>query len=404
MKIAGIVAEYNPFHKGHAYHIQETRRRTGADFIIAVMSGDFVQRGGPAFLTKQARTRIALTGGADLIFELPSTHSCQSAELFARSAVQLLMGLGCVDILSFGSESGDLNSFWELGGYLAEEPPAYRKLLREHLKSGLSFPAARSQALASLLPLPEDFISSPNNILGIEYCKALYLLHSSIKPFTVKRAGSGYHDLDMHQEFPSASAIRNAWKSLDGPEFSPHMDNCFPAGASSIFRKAALEEGYLTEEDFSLLLRWLLFQSDASSLSLYPDLSSDLADRMMNTRNRYEDFSQYVSVLKTKELTHTRILRALFHALLDIREVPPLTYARLLGYRRQALPVLSEIKGKGRLPLITKMAGAASLLDAEGRFLLEMNTRISNLYESVCCEKMHRPFIHEFSRPLVILP
>ena len=151
MKIAGIIAEYNPFHTGHAYHIQKTRELTGADYIVVVMSGDFVQRGAPALYSKHLRTRMALLGGADLVFELPATHACESAEFFAQSAVGLLDGLGCVDVLSFGSESGDIEPFLQLGAFLATETPEYQNLLKEYLKKGESFPKARSLALQELL-------------------------------------------------------------------------------------------------------------------------------------------------------------------------------------------------------------------------------------------------------------
>ena len=219
MKIAGIIAEYNPFHTGHAYHIQKTRELTGADYIVVVMSGDFVQRGAPALYSKHLRTRMALLGGADLVFELPATHACESAEFFAQSAVGLLDGLGCVDVLSFGSESGDIEPFLKLGAFLATETPEYQNLLKEYLKKGESFPKARSLALQELLSDTDTdtgtFLQTPNNILGVEYCKALCRRNSPIRPFTVKREGNAYHEESLKEQFPSASAIRALWKSAD---------------------------------------------------------------------------------------------------------------------------------------------------------------------------------------------
>lgn len=429
MKIAGIIAEYNPFHTGHAYHIQKTRKITDADFVITVISGDFVQRGGPAFLSKHQRTRMALLGGADLVFELPATHSCESAEFFARSGVELLHGLGCVDVLSFGSECGDIRPFQVLGTYLADEPDVFRTLLQEKLKSGLSFPAARRNALSELLSgeksIPDltAFLSSPNNILGIEYCKALHRLNSPIQPVTLLREGNGYHEKSLGREFPSASAVRNFCLSLTAAENPPKQDpvasklshaadtpaidqlsGCFPPEVFSYLQSEHLLRYTVTEQDFSLLLRWLVMSSDAENLSSYLDLSPDLANRMIHAAEKYENFSQFISLIKTKELTYSRICRALFHALLDIRSVPSLPYARLLGFRKSAAPVLTRIKEMGTLPLITKLADAPSILDEKGISLLNHNTRISNLYETILCEKTHKTFVHEYSKPLVILP
>ena len=216
MKIAGIIAEYNPFHTGHAYHIQKTRELTGADYIIVVLSGDFVQRGAPALYSKHLRTRMALLGGADLVFELPSTHACESAEFFAQNAVGLLDGLGCVDVLSFGSESGTIEPFLKLGSFLSAETPEYQNLIKKYLKKGESFPKARSLTLQELLSDTDAdtgiFLQTPNNILGVEYCKALCRQNSTIRPLTVKREGNAYHDNSLNGQFPSASAIRALWK------------------------------------------------------------------------------------------------------------------------------------------------------------------------------------------------
>ncbi|MGN1142537.1 MAG: nucleotidyltransferase family protein [Oliverpabstia sp.] len=417
MKIAGIIAEYNPFHTGHAYHIQKTREITGADFIIVVMSGDFIQRGGPAFLSKHHRTKMALLGGADLVFELPATHSCQSAEHFARSGVELLNGLGCVDYLSFGSELGDICPFLTIGNLLATEPEVFRQLLKENLKTGLSFPAARARALEEYLctesfcpeSLPdwsadysvsEDLLKNPNNILGIEYCKALYRTRSQIQPVTVRREGNGYHETSLGSDLPSASAIRNLCSDKQKDDL---LASCFPSEIFSLMKSEDWFSHTLEEQDFSLLIRWLLMASDIKKLTVFQDINEDLARRILNVRDQYENFSQFVSLIKTKDMTYTRICRALFHAILDIREIPELSYARLLGFRRSASPVMHEIKKRGELPLLTKLADSSRLLDKKSLALLKQNTRISNLYETVLSEKTQKPFIHEYSKPVVIV-
>lgn len=408
MKIAGIIAEYNPFHTGHAYHIQKTRELTGADYIVVVLSGDFVQRGAPALYSKHLRTRMALLGGADLVFELPSTHSCESAEFFAQNAVRLLDALGCVDVLSFGSESGTIEPFLKLGSFLSAETPEYRNLLKEYLKRGESFPKARSLTLQELLSDADadtgTFLQTPNNILGVEYCKALCRQNSPIRPLTVKREGNGYHDDSLNEEFPSASAIRALWKSANCKMSDTAVSSCFPPAISALLSQTFTFPQFLDEEDFSPYLRWLLFSSDKTQLTSYQDVTPDFVQRLFHTRGSYESWGQYAALLKTRELTYSRICRMLMHCLLQISHVPVLSYARLLGFRRQAAPVLSEFKKHSSIPVITKAADAASLLSDETAAVFSKNVEISNLYEAVWCEKYHTPFVHEYRKPLVILP
>ena len=176
MKTAGIIAEYNPFHTGHEYQINYIKEKLRTDYIVIAMSGDFVQRGTPALFSKYVRAEMALRSGADLVLELPVSISSASAELFARGGVQLLDGLGVTDILCFGSECGDTDALMELAKILAEEPEAFQDALRRNLKDGMTFPKARSMALSAVFPEAEKYqqlLSSPNNILGIEYCKAI---------------------------------------------------------------------------------------------------------------------------------------------------------------------------------------------------------------------------------------
>ncbi len=405
MKIAGIIAEYNPLHTGHAYQIQKTREITGADYIIVALSGDFMQRGKPACLSKHHRANMALLAGADLVFELPSTHSCQSAELFAQSGIELFHRLACVDYVSFGSESGDITNFLKIGKLLADESAEYQQLLRMYLKTGFSFPAAREKALSQLEPSLEisgaSILSAPNNILGIEYCKALFRLNSSIIPVTLERAGSGYHDLTISDAYPSASAIR---KSIQNNGKLSDIAHCFPASICNYLTKQNVMHEFLSSEDFSLPLRWLLFSSTTADFEKIMDISPDLAQRILNERNHYENFSQFISCLKTKEVTHSRLTRALFHALLGIQSYQPIPYARLLAFRKSASCVLKSIKKNSSLPLLTKLADAPSLLSAPALQILEHNTRISNLYESVLCEKTGKKFVHEYQKELLVTP
>ena len=213
MKVAGIIAEYNPFHRGHQYHIEETRKKTGADYVVVVMSGDYVQRGEPAIADKYMRTQMALSGGADLIIEMPTIYATASAEYFATAGIGILDKLGCVDYLSFGSEWADIEDFSAYASLFLEEPEEYKEILQEQLKLGKSFPEARAFAAGKVLfnSKPDEaiaFLKEPNHILGIEYIKALKRRNSSIEPMVVKRKANHYHDSVLTKGYSSATAIR----------------------------------------------------------------------------------------------------------------------------------------------------------------------------------------------------
>ena len=212
MKIVGLIAEYNPFHNGHEYHIQKAKEVTGADTVIVVMSGNFVQRGAPAIMPKHLRAKVALKSGASLVLELPVCFATGSAEYFAQGAVALLDSLGCVDALCFGSECGDIQPLTRIAEVLSDEPEEYRALLRASLKEGLPFPSARERALQDYLhdPALSRILASPNNTLGVEYIKALIRQDSTIRPYTILRKDSRYHadTLEPAGNFSSATAIR----------------------------------------------------------------------------------------------------------------------------------------------------------------------------------------------------
>jgi predicted nucleotidyltransferase len=215
MLVNGIIAEYNPFHNGHQYHMNVAKEHTGADYTIVVMSGNFVQRGAPALLDKFKRAEMALRGGADLVLELPAYYAASSAEYFATGAVAILDKLGVVNHLCFGSECGDTETLKQIAAILSQEPDEYVELLRDYMREGMSYPAARTTALLQYAPSfskYRDVFSSPNNILGIEYIKALLRRNSAITPVTTLRVGSDYHDIRLGIHQSSARAIREALK------------------------------------------------------------------------------------------------------------------------------------------------------------------------------------------------
>lgn len=412
-KAVGIIAEYNPFHKGHEYQIQQAKEQTGANIAIILMSGDFVQRGTPAIFAKHQRTAMALLGGADIVFELPSFYACGSAEYFSSGAVSVFNALNSIDFLCFGSESGEIDTCRFLGKLLADEPKLYKEKLRSFLKQGLSFPAARKSALAEYLkekdiPFSEDFLDTPNNILGIEYCKSLAAQNSSIVPVTIKRIGSSYHETSLSSEYPSASAIRReliaAWNTQKF--LSDTLKNAQPPAVKDYLCALLENETFLIEDDFSLLLKYELMKNTPESLCAFSDMSPDLARRIYHHLNTFEAFTQFAEQLKTKELTYTRICRALLHVLLNIpSDLPAISpaYVRLLGFKKESSSFLRILQKNSDIPIITKAADYKKLLPKEAHSLFEKDLFASNLYETVKCNKKSTAFTNDLQKPPIIL-
>lgn len=416
MNITGIIAEYNPFHNGHLYQVEQVKK-SGADYIIVVMSGDFLQRGTPAILDKWTRARMALSSGADLVIELPAVFATASAQYFARGGVSILDKLGVLNTLCFGCESNNLSLLKECASYLWKEPDAYKEKLQAYLKEGKSFPKAREEALSNLLGTDAAaFVSSPNNILALEYCIALLERNSSTQPLPILRKGSGYHEEDLAENvLPSATAIRsllteqmNNSATSNENDFTTHLSIHLPKHVASI-----LEENQnkllLSQDALSLLLKYKLL-SKSNELETYADVTPDFADKIRKNLNNYENFTQFADLLKSKDLTHTRITRALSHILLDItqnmytdaKEYDYACYARVLGFKKSALPLLSEIGKNSSIPLITKLADAHTQLSPQDYALLEHDIFCSHVYESVIADKASSPFQNEFTRQIVI--
>jgi len=400
MSVVGIIAEYNPFHKGHQFHIEQAKAKTGADAVVVVMSGNFVQRGAPAIMPKHLRTKVALQCGASLVLELPTCYATGTAEQFAYGAVSMLHQLGIVDTLCFGSECGDMNSLQELATILTQEPDAYRQSLQENLRKGLSFPAARVAALEETYP-NKDFaaiLSKPNNILGIEYLKALKRLNSSISPVTIARQGAEYHEDALQELFSSATAIRH---SIAQNIIEPVLDQ-IPNSSISLFQENYEKRFPVMTNDFSLMLKYRLLNETKQSIQIYADMSEELANRIFNCINQFETFEQFCELLKTKELTYSRISRALLHVLLGIRKIDmkEIEYARILGFRETDVSLLSEIKKKSSIPLVSKLTSTKDL-NEDACEMLNADIRTSNLYLSLITDKYKTPFINEYEHPIV---
>lgn len=417
MKIAAIIAEYNPFHKGHSYQITETRKNTGADYVLVIMSGDFVQRGAPAICNKYVRTKMALLGGADAVIELPSLYAVSSAEYFAQGAVTLIDSLQTADFLSFGSECGELSLITEAASCLLSEDDAFQSALSSFLKRGLSFPEARAKALSASDEKLSGLLASPNNVLGIEYCKALLAAQSPIQPITIKRKGSNYHDPALpsgKEHFSSASAIRRAaydWEEDSLASCKAHIPSeCFVPFDAEIHASSPM-----AENDFSLPLHYKLLSEMENGFSEYLDCTPDLSDKICNYIPSYTGFTDLCDRLKSKDVTYTRLSRVLLHILLNIKtpdsyrdpfaqrklSVP---YARLLGFRGSASALLKKLKQNSQIPLLTKLADAEALLSREGYAFFKQDLFCASVYEAAVCAKKRGAALNEFRQSPIIIP
>lgn len=378
MNVVGIIAEYNPFHEGHAYQIQKAKEQCGAEFAVVVMNGDFVQRGEPAIFDKYTRTKEALLGGADLIFELPVRFGLSSAGDFAMGGVLALNALPFVTHLCFGTETGDLTPLLQAATFLCDEPDSYRTRVKHFVKQGILYPKARSLALAAESGLPTETWDSPNNILGLEYCVALQKLHSKIKPFTIRREGQGYHDNDTPalSDFPSATFLREK------------------------IRKAGEKEN-LSLSDFSSLIGYSLLT--AKDLCRIKDITPALSDRIRNELPKYREINEFVKTIKNPSLTTGRIKRSFFQCLFDIeKEEPVMPYLRVLGMKKEASSLLSQ-KENASCQILTKLAFDVPKMDDTAKKLFAKDLLASDLYRQVFCHKYNQTLPNEYQHSPIVL-
>lgn len=407
MKVAAVIAEYNPFHNGHAYQLQKLKQETQADYILVIMSGNFVQRGTPAIMDKYMRTDIALHCGADLVIELPVLFSCSSAEFFASGSIAMLNALNCVDYLGFGCENVKLDTFNQIAAILNNEPLFYKNTLKSFLKKGLSFPKARENALKEYIKeyrlnidSIDSFIHSPNNILAIEYLRQINSTGSRIKPVGIQRLGADYKDSELNSTCSSASAIRQILQTGNPAgirETKKHM----PQYAYHKLSEEYLKTFPVINNDFSLLLKYKLLLESDHDYQCYLDVCPDFSQKIKKQLHCYEDFDSFIKILKSKDITYTRICRDLLHILLNIKNEDIALikkegyaqYAHILGFRKNSLPLLKAMKKNCLIPLF------ATSKDIQKHFsthkedisacktLLETDKRANGIYNSVVQSK-----------------
>ncbi len=343
-KCVGITAEYNPFHNGHLYHLEQSKLATGAQISVAAMSGNFVQRGHMAICSKWERAEAAVKCGIDLVVEIPTVFACNSAPVFASAAVEILENLGA-DWISFGSESGNIEELKEISRAMNEKEPLIEKLVREKVKEGLSYPRARRDAVALILGDEKaDLLDLPNNILAIEYLKRI----QNAKPVTVKRQGPGYNELEPCEDMVSASAIRSMVKS------SKNVETLTPEPSTEMLKKAL----HPSEDKIFQIICAKVLTSSREELDRVFAGGEGLGNKLKNEIRKASAYDQLIQRLKSKRYTRTRIERFISHVLLDIG-APDLypNYIRVLAFNKAGSRYLKEVKKKGicSLPIITNI-------------------------------------------------
>ena len=429
MKIAGIIAEYNPFHSGHQYHIEETRKACGADYIIVLMSGDFVQRGEPAILDKYSRCRMALKGGADVVIEMPAYYATASAEYFATAGIGILDALNCVDCFSFGSEWADIKELTEVADLLLEESPDYQRKLKESLSQGKNYPRAREEALRFCLRNPElaDLLKTPNHILGVEYLKAHKRRKSRMQPWTIRRKGSGYHEDNIwaRESYPSATAIRNYLNSNIGSEsgtsmlppsgeLSELLEKAIPQEANLLLQKMS-QGDFVSWKDLMPFLDYaiLMGQDPVAQARLYFGQDEEMLRRMKKCYQPGQSMDEIIARCHSKNYTDAALRRLFLHILLQMEEKDflktavgiPIPYARILGFRKESSELLAHMRKCSQIPIIQKVSMGQKLWkeDAIARQIYRMDLRSANFYEQIAAAKSGRKMIHEMTRNQIIL-
>ena len=370
--VLGIIAEYNPFHNGHLYHLKESKKATGAEYTVAIISGNFTQRGSTSIIDKWKKTEMALQNGVDLIIELPVLYSISSSENFAEGSIKILNSLGIINFLSFGSETSDIKILNNFANILYDEPKEYKKILSNYLDTGLSFPKARENALLEYIKNFEDvntnfdnyknILSSPNNILGIEYLKALKKYKSSIKPICIKRSVADYNssDISINTSIASATAIRELIKNKNFNTIKTVIpEKSYSILADCINSGCIIPDLNCFEKEIIYVLRKMSIKEIAN----LPDVSEGLEFLIKKAVNSCNTLTELLNTIKSKRYTITRLQRILLYALLDIskkdmklsKEVDS-PYIRVLGFNDNGKKLISKIMDKNpNQPLITSV-------------------------------------------------
>lgn len=389
MKAAGVIAEYNPLHNGHVYHLEQTRLLTGADAVVVAMSGNYVQRGEPAIMDKWVRTGNALRCGADLVIEIPTLFCLADAGQYASAAVKLLESTGKVTDISFGSESGDHEALSRIAKTLTERKEDVDQRIKTLRSNGLSYPAARSLAYSEVrawingtepgadpqIKGDMEILGMPNDTLGIEYIRSM----KTAKPVIVHREGAGYADrYDGNNAYQSASAIRAM--TFDGLDVSDHV----PESTAEALRTCHLT-GPDRDKWFDAL-RYASLSADPKVLEDCPSGGEGLANLVKEAAYAADSWSSFIGAIKSKRYTYTRISRLCMQLILGITrsgyDITEPGYIRVLGFNEMGRELLSEIKEENCscLPVVTNVNKSTAGLDERASKLLKLDIHASDIY------------------------
>lgn len=360
--VLGIIAEYNPFHNGHLYHLNESKKQANADYSVALITGNFVQRGDVSIINKWAKAEMALQSGVDLVIELPTLYSISSAENFAYGSMKILNSLGVVNAVSFGTEQADIDTLDSIATVLLEEPKEYVSVLNHELSKGISFPKARENAL--LLYLNDirryaNVLSCPNNILGIEYLKALKKLKSNLIPIAIPRNKVGYNSLETVDNFASATAIRQMLVTRN----TKNLHRFVPESSYEILKNCISNGQYVSGlSQFEKEIMYILRKMTVSEIADLPDVTEGLENLIKEAANSCNSVQEFINIVKSKRYTQTRIQRILVYALLNITKKDMMNldkvtpYIRVLGFNSKGRDILSAINSsKSKVNIVTSV-------------------------------------------------
>lgn len=385
--VAGIVAEYNPFHNGHLYHLLKSKEITKDDYVVAVIGGNFTQRGECSLVDKWTKAEMAIANGVDLVIELPTIYSTSSAENFADGAIKILNSLKIVDHISFGAECQELNKLNIIANVLHEEPKEFKAFLSAELSKGISFPKARESAIVNYLNNTsfKYILSEPNNILAIEYLKSIKKHRSKIQPVLVPRKNSGHLTKDYTGTISSATAIRNMIKTGHTRNLKDALTPC-----SYTILKEEINQGHFIRDfsEFEKIIMYNLRLKDIEFIKKLPDVSEGLENLLKKTASSCNTIEEFINIVSSKRYTETRIKRILLYSLLNItqkemelsKRVNP--YIRILGFNNNGEKLLGKINNAN--PNLKVITSVKKFLDENKnknlQMMLEKDIRATNIY------------------------
>lgn len=414
MKTVGLIVEYNPFHNGHQWHAEQARRLSGDAGVVAVMSGHFLQRGEPASFDKWLRAKMAVSGGVDLVIELPTVFAVRSAQYFAAGGIRLLESLGIVNYVCFGAESDNLDLLKQAAA--ASSQYGASQSLLANMKKGETYAKAFSRSVSELTGIDATLLSSPNNILAIEYLRAIEAFAPDIFPLVVKRKQAHYHETQIKCSIASATAIRKSLEECGG--LTGQVIGAVPHSTAEILEFALTRGlGPVSTESLALPLLYLLRSLSVDQLGQYPEISEGLHHKLASISLQARSIEELLTLLKSKRYTRTRLQRMLMHILLGTKkkdmelwdETGPL-YARVLAFNDTGRNMLKEIASKGSVPLITKTAAVLNTRNLQSgdrnplQHMLAIDIRASDIYALALPNFLDRAGGWDFHRSPVYIP